>query len=381
MRILLIGEYSNFHNSLKQGLLKKGHEVILAAEKDGFKSLPVDISLNPELLSKTPLKYIRHALFKLTKFDLAYFEILWRFIINRKLLKGYDSVQLINEFPFKTNPFFDKLMLSYIFKHNQNVSLSACGDDYTYISYLLNAKLPYHILTPFLSDSDLAYAYKHSLKYLKPSFIKLSCYVRSNVTRIIPANLDYFMAYQGQPKVTTMIPFPINIDKFTYKKPNITKPITVFHGINTINYFKKGNNFFEEALTLISSKYTDQVEIDQVKSIPYKEYIQLYNQSHILLDQTFSFSQGYNALEAMATGKVVFTGMSELFKTHYKLDKNIGIEAVPDTKIIFEKLENLILNPKKIEEIGLNARWFIETYHDYEKVANSYLICWGLMNS
>ena len=52
MRILLIGEYSNFHNSLKQGLIKKGHEVILAAEKDGFKSLPVDISLNPELLQK-----------------------------------------------------------------------------------------------------------------------------------------------------------------------------------------------------------------------------------------------------------------------------------------------------------------------------------------
>ena len=137
MRILLIGEYSNFHNSLKQGLLKKGHEVTLAAEKDGFKSFPVDISLHPELLSKPPLKYIRHALFKLTKFDLANFEIIWRFVINRKQFKNYDSVQLINEFPFKTTPFLDKLMLSYIFKNNHNVSLSACGDDYTYINYIL----------------------------------------------------------------------------------------------------------------------------------------------------------------------------------------------------------------------------------------------------
>lgn len=381
MRILLIGEYSNFHNSLKQGLLKKGHEVTLAAEKDGFKSFPVDISLHPELLSNTPLKYIRHALFKLTKFDLANFEILWRFIINRKQFKNYDSVQLINEFPFKTTPFLDKLMLSYIFKNNYNVSLSACGDDYTYINYILNAKLPYHILTPYLNDSDLTYAYRHSLKYLKPAFKKLSHYVRSNVKRIIPANIDYYMAYQGEPKVTAMIPFPINIDRFIYKKPDITKPITIFHGINTINYNKKGNAFFEEALTLITSKYNTQVAINQVESISYEEYTKLYNHSHILLDQAYAFSQGYNALEAMAKGKVVFTGMCEQFITHYKLEKAIGVEAVPDTKLLFDKLESLIKNPEKIEEISMNARWFTETYHDYKKVAESYLTCWGLKTS
>ena len=49
MNILLIGEYSNFHNSLKQGLIKCGHQVIIAGGRDGFKSLPVDISLNPDV--------------------------------------------------------------------------------------------------------------------------------------------------------------------------------------------------------------------------------------------------------------------------------------------------------------------------------------------
>jgi hypothetical protein len=39
--------------------------------------------------------------------------------------------------------------------------------------------------------------------------------------------------------------------------------------------------------------------------VPYATYIELYNKSHIVLDQVFSYDQGYNALEAMAKGKVV----------------------------------------------------------------------------
>ena len=43
MKILLIGEYSNLHNSLKQGLQKKGHEVVLLSSGDGFKNFDSDI--------------------------------------------------------------------------------------------------------------------------------------------------------------------------------------------------------------------------------------------------------------------------------------------------------------------------------------------------
>ena len=133
--------------------------------------------------------------------------------------------------------------------------------------------------------------------------------------------LNYFMAYKGKSKVVPMIPFPVNVDKFKYEKPALEQVIIFFHGINTINYIKKGNAFFEKALKKIKANYKDQIEINQIKSVPYQEYISLYNHSHILLDQTYAYSQGYNALEAMATGKVVFTGLSEIFKTHYKLEK------------------------------------------------------------
>ena len=45
MKILLIGEYSRLHNSLKEGLEKLGNEVTILGFKDGFKDYPVDFPL------------------------------------------------------------------------------------------------------------------------------------------------------------------------------------------------------------------------------------------------------------------------------------------------------------------------------------------------
>jgi glycosyltransferase involved in cell wall biosynthesis len=152
--------------------------------------------------------------------------------------------------------------------------------------------------------------------------------------------------------------------------------VKIFHGINRSNYYKKGNDIFIQALKQIQEKYTDKIEIIQVESIPYNEYIELYKDSHILLDQTYVYDQGYNALEAMAQGKVVFSGFSDEFKSHYKITKKIGIHTAPNVEEIVENLSWLIENPKEITEISKNAREYIETYHDYEKVAKTYIESW-----
>jgi hypothetical protein len=49
MKILLVGEYSRLHNSLKEGLLKLGHEVILLGSNDGFKDYPVDLRIKKKI--------------------------------------------------------------------------------------------------------------------------------------------------------------------------------------------------------------------------------------------------------------------------------------------------------------------------------------------
>ena len=58
MKILLIGEYSRLHNSLKEGLEKNGHNVTLVGSGDGFKNYPVDIKLDSYYFNLKLLKPI-----------------------------------------------------------------------------------------------------------------------------------------------------------------------------------------------------------------------------------------------------------------------------------------------------------------------------------
>ena len=49
MKILLVGEYSRLHNSLKEGLLKLGHQVVLIGMEDGFKKYPTDLLIRKKV--------------------------------------------------------------------------------------------------------------------------------------------------------------------------------------------------------------------------------------------------------------------------------------------------------------------------------------------
>ncbi len=114
-----------------------------------------------------------------------------------------------------------------------------------------------------------------------------------------------------------------------------------------------------------------------VENLPYSEYIEKYNQAHIVLDQVLGMDQGYNALEAMAKGKVVFTGAENEFEDYYSLTEEVAINALPDAEAIFKELEHLLLNPERIAKISKNARAFVEKEHDYRKIAQQYIDTWN----
>jgi glycosyltransferase involved in cell wall biosynthesis len=107
--------------------------------------------------------------------------------------------------------------------------------------------------------------------------------------------------------------------------------------------------------------------------LPYKDYIKANSSAHILLDQIYSYDQGYNALEAMAKGKVVFTGAESCFYEHYNLKEQVCINAKPNVNYLVEKLSDLIENPSKIETISRNAKLFVSKYHNLETVSKQYL--------
>ena len=377
MKILLIGEYSGLHNSLKDGLQLNGHSVTLLGTGDGFKNYPVDIEVKSTIFEIPFLKFIAKIIDKLLKVSLNDFELGFKAYLKIKTLKDFDIVQLINENSFKTTPWLETILLKKILKNNKNLFLLSCGVDYISVKYALENKFKYSILTPYLNDKLLLKKYRHILKYNSSEFKKLHRYIYKNIKGVISSDLDYHIPLIGEKKYLGMVPNPVNLKKLSYDFVEIEDKVIIFHGINSKNSTKKGNDYFIRAMEIIKKNYKESVEYIEVQDLKYRDYMKSYCNCHIFLDQVYAYDQGYNALEAMAKGKVVFTGAEKEWLEHYGVSEDgIAINALPDVNYLVEKLSILIENPKKIKDISINARKFIKDHHSYDNVANIYESKW-----
>ncbi len=376
MKILLIGEYSRLHNSLKEGLKELGHQVSLKGLNDGFKNYPIDFKIQRKWNSGI-LKKIKNTIYKTTGLDITSYLTYQQVVQNSDQFSGFDVVQLINENSFLCQPKDEIKIIDILIKNNKKIFLLSCGEDYTNVNFNFQNPDRKSILNPYFSHKLSQNHFIGFHKFRKSSFKKLHEFISENCSGIIASDLDYHEPLLNNPKYLGLIANPINISYLKYIELNTENKIVIFLGINTQNYYKKGLDYFEKALTIIQAKYAEKVEVIIARNIPYNHYINLYNKSHILLDQVYALDQGYNALEAMAKGKVVFTGAEKEFTEYYQLKEIVAINAIPNVDYLVNKLSFLIENPNEISVISKQARAFIEKEHDYIKIAEKYLEAWN----
>lgn len=378
MRIVLIGEYSRLHNSLKEGLESLGHSVLLIGTGDGFKKFPVDVDIHSRYFSKGVLHIFRMLIYKICRLDLAAMERGLRAYLAIRKIENGDIVQLINEKSMHVGTRFEIFLIKKLKKKHKKLFLLSCGTDYKSVLYAYQKKFKYSLFTPYFDGVAKADPrYKVILEKLSASQKKIHTFLYENVDGVIASDIDYHIPLLGEKKYKGLIPNPINIDKLTFETHDVSEKITIFHGINASNFHTKGNYIMEKALDVIKAKYPKRVAVISTVDLPYAAYIAAYSKCNIVMDQVFSYDQGYNALESMARGKVVFTGAEQAFLDHYKLEKNqVCINAVPEVYSIVKELETLIEAPEKIHTIGKSARDFVLHNHHYVEVAKKYVQVW-----
>ena len=377
MRILFIGEYSRLHNSLKEALVKLGHEVKIVGNGDGFKNYPVDHNIDAKWSKSAVLNPLRQIIYKAFKYDFAKIENGIRFYFLLPELKGYDIVQLVSETPIQTNLGFELALLKRLRALNRKMFVLSSGTDYVFMKAVSEKKYRYSLFDAYLTKPETVEEYRHVVPHLSAAYKKHHQKLMAFTEGMIATDVDYAIALKGRPEFLGIVPNPVNTDAIAFKPLDFSGPIKIFHGINRWNYHKKGNAYFEKALEIVQKKYGDKVEITTAENMPYDQYISLYDAAHIVLDQVNAYDQGYNALEAMAKGKVVFTGAETEFMAHYNLSERVAVNALPDVDAIVGELSYLIAHPEQIAIIGKRARDFVEKTHDYLKIAKDYLEVWS----
>jgi hypothetical protein len=231
MKILLIGEYSRLHNSLKEGLVALGHEVTLVSSGDGFKQYSSDYSIASKLIENSYiLKTIKRAVYKLSKFNIESTERGLRFCKLLLKLQGFDHVQLINSDALETHPRYAKWLLSKLLAQNGNMSLLVCGDETPIVDYYLADKFSYSVLTPYLQNKSLKKYYSYSLKYVSNEHRELFTWIESKAQSIITSDIDYEIPMQQMGYITQLIPNPINTDNINFSPLRLEKKLLFFLG-------------------------------------------------------------------------------------------------------------------------------------------------------
>ena len=361
MKILLLGEYSNVHATLAEGLRALGQDVVLASEGDNWKNYPRDIDLFRESNStwcgiKTYLKI---------KTLMPQFE-------------NYDVVQIINPvfLPLKAERHYE--FYHQLRRNNGKLFLGAFGMDYYWVKAGLDCKTfrysDFNIGSQVRprEDNDI---WIHD--WLEGPKGELNRYIADDCDGIVAGLYEYYAGYKPYfPQKLTYIPFPIR-KCAEAENPKTGEKIKFFIGIQRSRSSYKGTDIMLRALERVESKYPDACEIVRVENVPFEEYKRLMNDSDVILDQLYSYTPAMNALEAMARGLVVVGGGEpENYEILHENELRPIVNVEPNEESVFNQLCNLIEHRKDIPCMKKQSQLYIARHHDHIKVAQQYLDFW-----
>lgn len=368
LRILLLGDASNFHNCLAQGLRRMGHDVTVAS--DGSKWM--DTERNIDLSRPLPGKAGGLMLWLKIKSMLA------------KRFSGYDVVS-VNGTCFATlRPKRLRVIFEYILKHNRQVFISVLGSDSHYVGTCTGKNPPLKYSEWNINGQPSAYAltnHKEIEEWLMPELSEFCNHIYKHSAGAVTALYEYHEVCRPLVPGTKLAYGGIPVDTATidYSGINMSRDkINLFLGRHADRMLEKGTDRLYDAARRVVDAHPDLCTLDVVENIPYSDYVERLRDADIVLDQLYSYTPATNALLAMTMGKVVVSGGEpEYYDFIGEYENRPIINAVPyDNEALFRSIEEAVLNPHRLKDRGIKSREFAIKHNDVDVVAKRFIDFW-----
>ena len=362
MKILLLGEYSNVHWTLAEGLRSLGHEVCVVSNGDYWKNYRRDISLVRKPGKLGGIRYLIKTLSLLPR------------------LHGYDVVQIINPIFLDLKAERIAPIYRYLRRHNKKIFMGAFGMDAFWVETCSKKPYTFRYSDFNIGDKEIVNDYTRDLRseWEGTAKAQLNREIAENCNGIIAGMYEYHTAYKDKHNgKLTYIPFPIAAEGKAgcYDKK---RKIRFFIGIQKERSIYKGTDIMLRALERTRNEFPDECEIYRAENVPFEEYTRLVNGCDILLDQLYGYSPGMNALLAMSKGKIVVGGAEkECYDILGEETLKPMINVTPSEEDVYRKLRWFIENKEKIANLQEESIQFIEKHHTPAKVARQYIDFWN----
>lgn len=389
MKILLIGEASFLHNTLKKGLLERGHRVTTMSDGNGWHDAPRDIDLRRDgRLGK-----------------LGGLRVVWQLLRHLPQLCGNDVVQIHNYQFVPLMYRWNTLLLRFLKLTNRRVVKGCFGDDPqifrrqaqgvpaysdTYWSGQLQnadqhrdriAEVVEHGAeaswrkTTRMADALVACLYEYWLDYNEPLYAAKLHYIP------LPIECEEMVRWCDGEMVKCVgndTPSPSHPNDSQLPTNLTTSPphhLTILIGLQPKRDFMKGAMKIAAFVEEVARRHPGKVQIKYVEGVPYDEYMHLLAKADVLVDQLYSYTPSMNSLAAMARGTVVIGGGEEEYYEFIGEDTLRPIinvrPDVPDEENI-ATIERALFTDGMLERMAQESVEFVHKYHDYRLVAKQY---------
>jgi hypothetical protein len=361
MKILLIGEYSNVHATLAEGLRALGHQVTVISDGDGWKNYPRDIDVSRK------------------SGRIGGILLMAKLYTLLPRLRNYDVVQLINPmfFELKAERLFH--FYNYLRKHNKRVYLGGFGMDWYWVHTCTNDKplkySDFNFGDEVRTDPE---ALRYQQDWIGTAKERLNKYIAQDCDGIITGLYEYWVCYHPAfPEKTTYIPFPIKMPEVSSEGRAKKSKVIIFIGINRERSVYKGTDIMLQAALDIRTKYAHRMKLNIAESVPFEVYQQMMEGSDAILDQLYAYTPSMNPLLAMSKGIIcIGGGEPENYEIINETELRPIINVEPTYESVYHELEELVLHPERIPELKRQSIEYIRRHHDYIKVAKTYLAFW-----
>ena len=361
MKILLLGEASFVHSTLRKGFEDLGHNVTLVSAGCIW-DCPRDIDLTRDMRWG----------------KLSGLKVIWKILINLHVFIGNDIVQM-NDFhtiPLKLG--WNKLFFKFIKRFNKNAIRGCWGDDIVVFDAQAKGILAYsdtHIGNKAINVEENKWRIEE--QHL-PEFLSCCRYVNKHADAFAACLYEYYMYYNKDEYRSRLhyMPLPIEISD---DKNIIVKgehwPIKVLVGIQKRRDFIKGASIIGELVEKIAAEHPDKVVVNKVYDVPYIEYCKMLEEADVLVDQLYSYTPSMNSLAAMARGTVVIGGGEE---EYYEFIGEKELRPIINVRPHEEEynlkvLREALLTPGRISKMSCESTAFVRKHHDYMKVSRQYI--------
>lgn len=363
MKILFLGDYSNLHACLASELRKRGHQVTVVSDRGGYMQTQADIVLarKPGLLGS--VKYLADIFNALPK------------------LADYDVVQLINPIFLRLKPG----KISYIFREllnkNRSIFLTLAGNDALFVRACLDGKtFRYSEFRYGDKRSDFSLAFPtNEAGWLQRELVELTEMVYDRVDGAMSILPEYDMAarpYIGDKLAFTNI--PVDLTNLPFSEINAPEKVNLFVGLSRGREIQKGTDRLSAMARKLEKHFPDRCRANIVSNLSLQQYLKEMSESHIVLDQLYSYSPATNALQAMALGRATASGAQPEYYDMIGESTRPVIDANPlDVDTLENTLVNFIKNPEGLKDLSVQGRALVERHNALNVVADKFEAHWS----